>query len=163
MRKAEIEVIRGKMRQSVLVWFFFLFSLFGIAVAVEWLQRGGRMLPIVQNRPLHTGFLLAAVLCFVSMGVFRYFLLKIPIEKPDWGIEILTGRLFLAAVISLGLAAAICLIGLVEFLLLHNPDSFYLFFTLAMVGIILHFPRYPGWKSYLEKMTGAPLPGELSE
>ena len=161
MKEAELKVIRQKMRQSVLLWFSFLLSLFGIATLVEWLRRGADTLLPIQNRALHTDLLFVAVACFITMGIARYFLLKIPAEKPDWGIEILTGRLFLTAVISLGLAEVICLIGLVEYLCLHNSDSFYLFFTMAMLGVILHIPRYSAWRSYLEQMTGNTLPPEI--
>ncbi|NOY22570.1 MAG: hypothetical protein GXO70_03520 [Acidobacteria bacterium] len=157
MNELDIEIVRKKLKTSVILWFFFIVSILLYAGIVEWMQRSGGE-AISQNGEVHLVFIIAAAFFFLAAGVAKYLLLRIPAQKPEWDTRTLSGRLVNASLISLALSEAICLMGFAEYFILRNYDSFYLFFIVSMLGMIMHMPRYPQWKSYLEQMTGTILP-----
>jgi hypothetical protein len=144
-----------------MIWFSFIVSILIYAGIVEWMQRGATEFVTAQNNSLHPILLVMTAICFLAAGISKYFLLRIPAERINLDTETLAGRLVTASMVSLALSEAICLMGFAEYFILHSYDSFYLFFIVAMVGMIVHMPRYPKWKSYLEQMTGTTLPEEL--
>lgn len=144
-----------------MIWFSFLASILVYAGIVEWMQRRAPEIVTAQNNSLHPILLVMAAICFLAAGISKYFLLRIPAERLNLNTETLAGRLVTASLVSLALSEAICLMGFAEYLILRNYDSFYVFFIVAMLGMIMHMPRYPKWKSYLEQMTGTTLPEEL--
>ncbi len=160
MSEIDIQIVREKLRQAVIMWFSFLASTLIYAGLVEWMQRSGTP-TVMEDRLIHTVFLAVAVLCFFSAGIAKSVLLRIPAEKPVWDTEKLTGRLLTASVAALALSETICLLGLVEYFVFHSYDSFYLFFIISLFAMILNMPRYPKWKSYLEQMSGTILTEEL--
>lgn len=161
MTEFDIELVQRKLRTSVIIWSSFIVSILLYAGIVEWMRRGGSEAAVTQNRELHLVFLAAAALCFIAAGIAKHIMLRVPDQKPAWSTGILASRLLQTSLVSLALSEAICLIGLAEYFILRNSDSFYVFFIVAMLGIIMHMPRYPKWKSYLEQMTGTTLPEEL--
>ncbi len=161
MNEHDIEILRRKLKSSVMIWFSFLVSILVYAGIVEWIERRGMDVVTTQNRALHLIFLVATVVCFLAAGIVKYLLLRIPGEKVNISIESLANRLITASLVSLALSEAICIMGFAEYFIIRNYDSFYVFFIVAMLGIIMHMPRYPKWKSYLEEMTGTTLPEEL--
>lgn len=56
-------------------------------------------------------------------------------------------RLFTASVVSLALAEAIAVYGLVLFLVGGQVADFYGFLLLALVGIVINFPRRHQWEA----------------
>ncbi|NOZ12724.1 MAG: hypothetical protein GXO69_03635 [Acidobacteria bacterium] len=156
----DIQLVRGKLKTAVLMWFSFVASTLIYAGLVEWMQRSG-VPAVAEGRLVHTFLLGAAVLCFFSAGIAKTILLRVPGEKPVWNTEKLTGRLLAASMVALALSETICLLGLVEYFVFRNYDSFYLFFIISLFAMILNMPRYPKWRSYLERMSGAALPEEL--
>ncbi len=161
MTEFDIEIVQRKLKTTVIIWFSFFVSILLYAGLVEWIRRGEMEIAVKQNRELHLIFLAAAAFCFITAAITKYIMLRIPAQKPAWSTEILVGRLLQVSLVSLALSEAICLIGLTEYFILRSYDSFYVFFIVAMLGIIMHMPRYPKWKSYLEQMTGTTLPEEL--
>jgi hypothetical protein len=161
MNEFDIKIIQRKLRTCVMIWFSFIVSILIYAGIVEWMQRGATEFVTAQNNSLHPILLVMTAICFLAAGISKYFLLRIPAERINLDTETLAGRLVTASMVSLALSEAICLMGFAEYFILHSYDSFYLFFIVAMVGMIVHMPRYPKWKSYLEQMTGTTLPEEL--
>lgn len=161
MNESDIEILRKKLKTSVMIWLSFIASILFYAGVVEWMQRRATGIVTVQNNSLHPILLIMAAICFLAAGISKYFLLRIPAERLNLNTETLANRLVTASLISLALSEAICLMGFAEYFILRNYDSFYLFFIVAMLGMIMHVPRYPKWKSYLEQMTGSTLPDEL--
>jgi hypothetical protein len=161
MNESDIETLRRKLRTSVMIWFSFLVSILVYAGIVEWMERSGAEVVTTQNRALHLTFLVATVVCFLAAEIAKRFLLKIPAEIEKTSLESLANRLVTASLVSLALSEAICLMGFVEYFITHDYDSFYVFFIVGMLGIVIHMPRYPKWKSYLEQMTGTTIPEDL--
>ncbi|RLE17403.1 MAG: hypothetical protein DRJ14_06565 [Acidobacteria bacterium] len=160
MNKLDIELIRKKLKTTVMIWFSFIVSILLYAGVVEWMERRGGEIIVTENRSLHLIFLAVAAICFLAAGIVKNILLKIPLEKADQDIETLAERLVNASIVSLAFSEAICLLGLAEYFISRNYDSFYVFFIVGLLGIVIHMPRYPKWKSYLEQMTGITLPEE---
>ena len=161
MNEYDIEILRRKLKSSVMIWFSFLVSILVYAGIVEWIERRGVEVVTTQNRALHLIFLVVTVVCFLAAGIVKYLLLRIPAKKESMSIESLSNRLITASLVSLALSEAICLMGFAEYFILRSYDSFYVFFIVAMLGMIMHMPRYPKWKTYLVQMTGTTLPDEL--
>ena len=130
--------IDAKYRSVVIVWFAILFStglFFLVSRIVATSSTPGELPELVEtNRILLWVCVAVGVLTFLVSFILKGKLLKQSVEKHSIQL-VVSGH-----IVAFALCEATCLFGLLAYVVTHTPYA-YLLFALAIVGLLLHFPR----------------------
>jgi hypothetical protein len=130
-------------------------SLFVFVVIVEFMNR--RSLPPVESGftanvdPIRYTFYAISIVLVLAVNVVRGFALK---HAGPRDIEQLSARLTLVNVVTLGMADAPAIMGLVLYLGWRCHTDFYLLGLISLYLMIRHFPRYRNWESFVAGKMG---------
>jgi hypothetical protein len=142
-------------RQAALMAASMVSSLFIFVVVVELINRR----PAPLNDPVladnvdlvrYVFFAIAIVLVLVA-NVIRGYVLK---NTTGDNVRQLAAKLNLVNVITLGLADAPAIMGLVLFIVWRRHTDFYTLGIISLYLMLRHFPRYRNWENFVAEKMG---------
>ena len=98
-----------------------------------------------------------AIILVLAAHVIRGFVLR---SAAGDSVRELGARLNLVNVVTLGLADAPAIMGLVLFIVWRRHTDFYLLGFISLYLMLRHFPRYRSWEDYVAGKMGADWAGE---
>lgn len=123
----------------------FIYPLF-VAVASSFDMNVHHYLP--QAKVIHMGmaFILLSVIFFPLSSMLEPYFTRGCHEG-----EILGKKMFIAAVISMGISELIAIFGIIIFVVSGDVRYFYLYFIMAFLHLLLNRPKHDLWQKRLDK------------